>query len=365
MENNKGMVKMKKVAILTYHRHDNYGAVLQCYALQEVLKEMGCEVNVLDYFCKTALQPLSPTAIRNRGIIPCFMSTLGMLMRLPRKKAFQEFRKKLALSRTYTTENIDQANNDYDCFIVGSDNVWNPEITGFDKTYFLDFVKNSEKKNSYAASMGLGSVPPGYEDSFKSLLSDFRVITTRERKAADSISELLNRDVFSVLDPTLLLPTERWERLATSTNVKKPYILAYQMRPDRKFVQFVNQQAKKLGCKTIFIPFPQGASGYHAQGNMSCGPEQWLGLFKDADFIITDSFHGCAFSILFHKKFAVKVSQLGDRIYNLLSMLNLETRIAKDHAFDISDNIDYSKVDNVLMYRIKSSKDALKRIINT
>lgn len=354
---------MRSIATLTYHRHDNYGAVLQCYALQEVLKDMGCIVNVLDYICEGSLRPYTLTAIKSRGLVPCIFSTLGILARLPRRKAFQRFRKeKLDLSKSYTKRTIASAEKEYDCFIVGSDNVWNPEITGFDKTYFLDFVKDSNKKNSYAASMGVGTVPARYKEDIKRLLSDFHIITTREEKAAISISELLSRPVESVLDPTLLLSPERWSELSVVRPKKRPYILAYQMLPSKEFVQFVNMQAKRLGCEAIFIPFAQGWKAYNAHFDTRLGPEEWLGLFKDADYVVTDSFHGCVFSILFHKKFAIKVSQLGDRIFNLLTLTGLTHRIVEDLAhFNIEEDIQYGDVD----CKLRSAKERSMEILRT
>lgn len=357
----------KKFATVTYHRHDNYGAVLQCYALQEALKELNVDVEVLDYVCKVSLKPYTLTAIKKRGIFPCLMSTAGMLLRLPRKKAFSEFRKKLDLSRPYHAGNISEASDRYDGFIVGSDNVWNQEITGFDKTYFLNFVKDAHKKNSYAASMGMAKVPEKYEQEVKQLLQDFRVITTREKKTAASLSQLLNRDVTSVVDPTLLLSSEEWDKLCENQPiVGEPYILAYQMLPSRDFVEFVNQQAERYGCKAVFIPFAQGAKNANGYSNYKCGPEEWLSLFKNANAIVTDSFHGCVFSILFHKQFAIKVSQLGERIYNILSLLNLEDRIVQDGViFDMQKPIDYKQADMRLTEVREQSMVRLKEIVTS
>ena len=230
-----------KIATLTYQRHDNYGAMLQCYALQKKLEQMGVETEVIDYICEVSVSPFGLNALKAKGLKRYITGIIGAITRLPRKNSFKKFRKLIRMSKIATKNNISQLGASYDGYIVGSDNVWNVDITGFDENYFLSFVADDRKKVSFAASFGSSKIIGHHNIRYKKLLCDFAILTSREESGADLIQNLTGKEAEAVCDPSLLLTAEEWCNLAIDSYEKEPYLLAYQMVPSRKFVSFVKK----------------------------------------------------------------------------------------------------------------------------
>jgi len=353
-----------KIATLTYQRHDNYGAMLQCYALQKKIEELGYETEVIDYICEVSEKPFSLKALKAKGIKRYITGSIGAITRFPRAKKFREFRKLLRMSEVVTEKNISTIGNSYDGYVVGSDNVWNADITGLDERYFLSFVFDKRKRASYAASFGSSKIKDKDKEKYTELLNGFSKLATREHSGAKLIKNLTGRDADVVCDPSILLTKEQWEKLASEPSEKYPYLLAYQMVPSGAFVKFVNEVAKKKGLKVIYIPFPYGK--IKCKTKMKIGPLEWLGLFKNAEYIVTDSFHGCAFSVLFEKEFCVRISQLGERIENILSILDIKDRVV-ENAEEVMKLplIDYSAVSDKLRIFREESTNKLKEILES
>lgn len=352
-----------KIATLTYQRHDNYGAMLQCYALQKKLGDIGAEAEVIDYVCEVSEKPFSIAALRAKGVKRYITGAIGALTRLPRAKKFREFRRNhLNLTQTVTEKNISRLGAIYDGYIVGSDNVWNADITGLDERYFLSFVADKRKRTSYAASFGNAKIKSGQMQQYKELIEDIAVLNLREKTGAELAQKLTGRQANVVCDPTLLLSRDEWETMAENPNEKGKYLLAYQMVPSKRFVDFVKAVAKQKGLRVVYVPFPYGV--LKCRTKMRIGPCEWLGLFRDAEYILTDSFHGCVFSVIFQKQFSVCISQLGERIENLLSVLDIKQRRV-DGAEDVGklDDINYKIVNERLENFRKSSERELDALI--
>lgn len=356
----------KMIATVTYHKHDNYGAVLQCYALQQAILEMGEETEVLNYACRYVQNPFSLTALRKKGPIGYLLGIAGWCSRLPRKKSFNAFRKQyLRIGEPVTREDLSRVEDRYERFIVGSDNVWNTQITNFDRTYFLDFVSNPEKKASYAASFGVGKIPESWQPYCKELLSSFSRLGMREREGAQAIQDLLGKEAEVVLDPTMLLSGEDWaDRFDLDMEAPaEKYVLVYQMVPSAHLLELAEEAARQLQCSVKVIPFPQG-KWMRGKSYFKAGPEQWLRLLYHAEYIVTDSFHGTVFSILFHKRFSVFISQLGSRIQNILTLLGLENCLCGEkEALDIKRDIDYEAAEEKLAVMRGKSLCYLKRLL--
>lgn len=336
-----------KIATLTYQRHDNYGAMLQCYALQRKLKNYGVETDVIDYICDVSVRPFSIKSLKVKGIKRYITGIIGAITRLPRAKSFTDFRKLIDMTKTVTDKNISQIGASYDGYIVGSDNVWNSDITGLDERYFLSFVADKRRRASYAASFGSSNIREAQRDTYKQMLADFAVLSCREKSGAMLIENLTEKRAEIVCDPTMLLTKKEWSALAKNPRKRKPYLLAYQMVPSLAFVKFVNKVAKAKKLKVVFIPFPYGL--IKCTSKLSIGPLEWLGLFEKADYIVTDSFHGCTFSIIFNKQFVVRISQLGERIDNLLSLLKIRERVVNTAEEALAlQTIDYTPVNATL-----------------
>lgn len=215
-------------AILTFQNSDNFGALLQAYALQTVIRDFGEECILIDYYSPNKGDYYDLIRI-GKGI--SLRSFLGSIVRLktklPRRINANEFRKKhltLTKKRYYSSSDIEEDESNWENIIVGSDQVWNFENTKFDKTYFLDFVSDPKRRYSYAASFGISAVPARLEhgletylpkgfpllDEYTKLLSRFNKISVREEAGRKIVKDILDENVEVVLDPTLLLNKEKW-----------------------------------------------------------------------------------------------------------------------------------------------------------
>ncbi|MGX5687483.1 polysaccharide pyruvyl transferase family protein [Arcticibacter tournemirensis] len=315
-----------RIATLAYQRHENIGALLQCYALQQTIIKYGHECEVIDYICDAADRTFGMQSLRVKGLVKYLTSCAGVISRLPKRKAFNAFRKKFLLtSRVVDKKNVYLMDGRYDGYIVGSDNVWNSQLTGLDPNYFLEFVSDNLRKASYAASLGLGKVPDEERSVFQKYLKNLTIITVREKAAANDLSDLLQREVIDTCDPTLLLSSAEWDILAVKPEENFKYILVYQMSPSVSFANFAREFAKIKKLPLIYVPFPYGICKCHMKPHI--GPREWLGYIKNADFVITDSFHGSVFSSIYERNLIIKISKLGERLKNLSIKLGMTDRM--------------------------------------
>lgn len=346
---------MKKTATLTFQKVFNYGASLQCYALQRALLKVGVENEVLNYQCNYMSKPYGLSALKSKGIVRYFLGIAYSLVRMLRKANFKKFKEHIRMTPELNLIDLHSIEDQYDAFIAGSDQVWNDSITNFDPSYYLDFVKSSEKKMSYAASFGFTSIPNNLESKYKELLNDFSVFNMREKSGVKNIELLLDRPANLVLDPTMLLTKEEWDKVASSSIKKDKYILVYQTTVSSFLINTVKKLAQSTGYKVICIPFPLGGF-LKSKLELTAGPKQWIGLIRDAEIVVTDSFHGSAFSILYNKNFYVCLTDAATRIYNLLNIFGLNDRICIEGSeLELTKKIDWESVNTKLNEeRIKS-----------
>lgn len=367
-----------KIGILTFQYANNYGALLQAYALRKYLLNLGHEVYILNY-------DNSMLYMKNRNlkkkILTCvwdiFSKILGKNKRL---KKFEIFRKKNLEISMSVMKNIEEirayvANTKYDAYIVGSDQVWNPYITSNDSVYCLSFATN-EKKIAYAASFGISCFPLNLEENFIKYINKFNFVSVRENTGKDILNKMNYQDVRVVLDPVFLLEKKQWEKLAI-TNINYSYILCYYMPGDKvcekKIKKIAENLRNRFGYKIINI----GRKEYHKFINdgkdiIDASPNEFLGYFKNAKFIVTNSFHGTAFSLIFEKEFYSVVNlsinnetKLSSRITDLLQNVELDNRIISDRTEQIDVfPIDYKKINKNINQLKKQSKDYLVQALN-
>lgn len=334
------------IGIITFHRANNYGAVLQAYALQRVLINSGFEAKIVDYESNYLKYPFAKINWKQKGLFAQILTLLGEFSRLPRRKAFDDFRKLLVCTKPVKKEDLPNIEKDFDLFVVGSDQVWNYKITNRDGSYFLDFVKDSNKKASYAASFGFTSVDSSLIEWYKSMLTNFNYLNVREKSSLPLLKKITNQYGNIVLDPTLLLTKKDWLDLAVFPSETKPYILTYQVGMDKELISFVRRLAKKTGYKIYSIPFPQGGI-IKSRFIMNAGPKEWLGWIANAQYVITDSFHGVALSIALEKEFFVhhniRGAVLSSRINDLMNELGIQNHILSFNNDErLPEEIDYS-----------------------
>lgn len=349
-----------KVGTLTFHRANNYGALLQCYALQQGIMSLGRESDVLDYlnpdldgFRKT--RPESP-----KGAIGTFLMRRSKMIR---KTKFESFRTShLNLSREFGREELPGVAQGYGTVIVGSDQVWNIGLTQGDLAYLGDFGGTGVKKRAYAASLGVDSFPKDVEGDCLRLVDDFEQISVREKSAADYLEHKLKRPIRHVCDPVFLLDGESWSALAESPDRGKGYVLVYSVGgAEENCISFARELAAERREDLVVIHrSPHAVRG--AENVRDAGVEEFLGWIRDADAVVTESFHGCCFSVIFEKEFyftpATRLKSKQSRIDGLLNLLSLQDRRAVPSKA-ASRDINFPRVQSLLRPFVASSKDYL------
>lgn len=359
---------MKKIGIITFHRAINYGGVLQAYALYQYLNNIGIDSEIIDYKCEKFEKSYSP--IQNTGsfvknIIRFF--TLTPLMHSKNKKFRNFIENNTKLSKECSSNSdLVSIEGEYSSFISGSDQVFTYNWTGFDSAYFLNFVSDEKKKNTYAASFGTNNIPSEYVDKYKEYLHDFRNFSLREESGQKIISEVLNRDSQIHIDPTFLITKEEWGNICEK-NKYGDYLLLYTLDKGEHVQEVIDKAkaiAKKENLKILYINDKYFKSNKDIKYLSGISPERFVSLFKNANYIVTNSFHGTTFSIIFNKKFLTTTKMpngLGTRIENILKLTGLESR-----NFGISENEKYenSSIDwNIVNKKISKERDRSKEYL--
>ncbi len=336
---------MKKIAIVTIESN-NFGNRLQNLALQEVLELLGCSVDTIIRYNEMHDPGCTLKKIRR------FLQALAQT----KIAKFRAFNKRIKWSKFSAT--ADEISQDvvsyYDFFIAGSDQVWNPyyDFAG-GKCDFLAFAQD-EQKVSYAASFGVNEIPLDRKKEYTEYLQKFRAISVRERKGAEIVNELTGRTADVVLDPTLLLSSDEWKRYERKSKCcpKAKYIFVYAL--GEKNERFLN----KLQClKETYVVFD--VRWVQKDGReLPVGPAEFLYLIRNAEMVLTDSFHATVFSLLFHKKFITynrSGLNMGSRIQSLSSVVGINKCMNEFGDLVCEGDVDYKKVDKRLeQERIKS-----------
>lgn len=383
---------MKKIGIITILKVNNYGAELQAYATQKALQQMGYDSEIIDYlFYK------NPRHISTRKSKPVFamswkktlsewlyprVSRLRQMIQrskngIERAKNFEEFHKvNTRFSCEYRTiDALFDADMNYDACVVGSDQVWNPgNYTSLDP-YLLKFCKKA-RKLSYASSIGLSELPKYAHSYYCEAWKSFDAISVREENAVKIVKSVSGCDATWVLDPTLLLDANNWAK------VEKPekkvsrmgcrYVLLYELTPCPYLKSLAKHVAGLLQAKIVRITKDAVAieSDDEIINVTDAGPAEFLWLFRHAEFVVTNSFHGTAFSINMNKDFYVVTparKKNNSRQQSILKLFNLTDRmLLEDAEFPkLSDlDIDFSNANRILVEQRNLSKNFLKNAID-
>lgn len=358
---------MKKSCILTFNQAFNYGAVLQMYALQHAIDKInGTSCDVVNYKSDYFNELYHEKTLKDYFDLRFWKKLLRD--NSPKRynvEGFNNFCKHHIrfTDLEYTSQSIHDLNNKYDIYISGSDQVFNPLCSGMDSTFFLDFADVNKVKASYAASLGFSAIPSTCE-KYMEMLADFDFLSIREASSATCLHDFLNREDINVnIDPTLLLNLEEWKKLFTISNkIKHKYVLIYAISENKKMLKFAKKIANDMGCKAVYL-----TDRYLKPLGFQCisgvTPEEWLYLFYNAECIVTNSFHGVAFSINFHKPFfphmLVDNAMINTRVKDLLVLVGLDYLLNTNNIIDI----DYEKVDEILISERRKSRDYLCNIL--
>ncbi|MBE6119188.1 MAG: 4Fe-4S dicluster domain-containing protein [Erysipelotrichaceae bacterium] len=370
-----------KIALLSFHNAYNYGAALQAYGLQCAVERLGFDCEYINYVNEYRRNSYDMSfqlreALKNRKWIRAAKVCAGTPIIKKRAKAFKLFYSKYLrmTDKEYTSsQEARLLNNEYNRFIVGSDQVWNPENNGGDMAFLLDFVDDSAKKISYSSSFGISEIPEDYLQKYKGLLSDFSYLAVRERQGVNLVKQLTGIDAQLVLDPVFLAGRSTWDSLRKQQccDTGKKYAFFYTNRPTQ-IEDFLMTGYNMKGLEKHVLSShvtPLDFINPKTKICASMSPIQFLNEIADAELVVTASFHCLAFAIIFHKKFSVLLT--GDygkdeRILSLLKILGLEDRIVdiNTSAEDINREIDYDDVENRLKNYYDNSLDYLNKSLN-
>ena len=354
-----------RIGILTLPLHTNYGGILQAYALQTVLERMGHDVCLIEKKRQPLRLPLwkAPLSYGKRIIknltghpYPiCFEQKINREEPLVRQKTDKFVNK--YIKRRFVDDFSEIGKDDFDAIVVGSDQVWRPKyfIDGIENAY-LTFAKEwNIRRIAYAASFGTDKWEYSSEQttSCRRLLKNFDAVSVRESSAVTLCREHLGVDVKRVLDPTMLLSTNDYMKLfdANGTPKSNGNLLCYIIDETPEKMSFVNKIAQERGL----IPFRVNSKVENLiaplQERIQPPVEQWLRGFYDADFVVTDSFHACVFSILFNKPFFVLGNEKRglSRFSSLLGMFGMENLLVTNKDLNEKQNdIDWARVMSLL-----------------
>lgn len=393
----------KTVGIITVHRYFNYGSALQAYATQVIFEKLGYDAFIIDYDAPNAFIPiknfishkslddsyyiskshLKPQGIIGktkkliRGILNCSKLSKLLYKKFDIRKGinlYEFWHKNFNLTKRY--HNLSELYQDppkLDVFVVGGDQLWNTNITYNNPAFFLTFVKSNAKKITFSTSIGIPAIPEKALDDFKSGLENLSTILLREQEAVDYL-ETLGYKSKRVLDPTMMLSKNEWLKVTNDRYHPKykKYILVYLLNPNDWTDELLEGVRKKSGLPIIYI----GEYKQNLKDISSTGPVEvasYLTLFSKANIVVTDSFHGTVFTLLFEKSLVTTLrnsddeNSMNSRQRNIIDLFGLQRTLYQKKYFDSSKldfSMDYSKINHVLDRERELTwnllKDALK-----
>ena len=334
-----------KVAILTFSSAFNFGAVLQCYALKAVVKSLGYDVDVIDY-CPAYLASRPPPYPRGALVRHPLKAVRDFLRGKAHYDAYRRFEvKNFSLSpKCVNTNQLSSVLGAYDSVIVGSDQVWNTRWNGRDAAWYGNIkVRNGLHWIGYGLSAGDANFSDDERLYLKEVLPNFHFISAREKKLSNILRELGRTDVETVIDPTILASEKIWTQWFDPI-INERYVLTYQGRQSDSTFLVAKSVADRIGAKIIPVDYYQNSNrnGLHT---FPAGPKEFVSLVRNAQCVITNSFHGTAFSIICGTPFfTIRLNDgMDERAENMLKTFNLSERMIDSERNTGSLVVDFDK----------------------
>lgn len=341
-----------KISIITMTSTYNYGATLQAYALQRFIQELGHECNLIDHL----------SGVDKQRKIRLSNLSRDNLVKIPYKLILEKGYRKFEnfydthMNMTNRYANIEELKSnppDSDVFVVGSDQVWNPRDPKIDR-FFLDFVPRDKCKISYAASMGDPKLPDELKEKYIEGLKSFSGISVREQEVYEILQDLTDKPIHVNCDPAFLLTAEEWRKLEVPVKGMdaNEYILCYLIHRPKWFNNWAKKFRKQTGLKIICVGLDGYRSIYCDKYIRDAGIGEWLWLIDNAKIVVSSSFHGNVFSLIFGKKLiSMPDPKRSDRICNLLKTFRESDRI----VYNIEDSIVNRQLDLKIIEQISES----------
>ncbi len=350
---------MNKIGLLTYQYTTNFGSLLQAYGLYKTVKDFGYDCEVIDYHNETIDKREKPIRLREcTSLKPLFRYIVREGAKRKKERLFQQFLKEdMSLSeKPYTKHNIIDANSVYDTFLIGSDLVWDFSINNHDTTYMLDFATDEKKRIAYASSAG--SVW-NEKDEVITLLGKFQHIGAREKEIADTLSNWLDKKVDFVCDPTMLINSDEWKKLACKRLIKEPYVICYMFDEKKQIYKDAVTYGKKHNLPVYVISFSKAPEGIKTIRPSSVN--EFLSLILNADTVFSASYHGMLFSMYFNKNFYYYNRGWKSRMKSIARLTNVENR--EHYTGENEEPINYDYVNAQLKTFREESVEKLKNYL--
>lgn len=359
------------IKTITCHDVYNSGASLQAYALMKYLQELGHDVEIIDYKPDYLDKHYKLFKINNskyeKSII---LKILYIALKLPKrvlslrsKKKYDDFSKKyLNITNKKYISNDDLKENlpIADVYIAGSDQIWNTTFrNGRDPAFYLDFAPEDKIKMSYAASFATEVIDEDLKENIKKMLNRLNSISVRELSGLNILESMNIKNGVQVLDPVFLLDKEHWSNLCVDSKRKEKYIFVY----DFDGSEIIENLAKKIAKEKNLKIYTVFKSSYSDKYIKSIGPQEFITYIKNADYVISNSFHATAFSIIFEKEFFVinRKEKINTRMRDLLILLGMKERLIEEYTskINLDKNINYTQVLKNVEISSKRSKEYL------
>lgn len=358
---------------LTFHASHNYGSVLQAYALSKQLQLMGHNTEFINLRPHSQKDAYKIIRKYDRGIHKAFRFLIYPAL----KKRFNNYERfinkvlPVSAKEYSSTEELKKENLNYDAYVCGGDQIWNPACQDFETAYYLQFLSknDSAKRIAYSPSLGKTEFDEKTLNKISEWVKAFDAVSVREPRGADIIQKLTDKPVQSVCDPVVLLDKTEWEKLAKKPKYKKPYILVYFLENNHGNRNLTEYLRQITGYDVVILNeyIKDFVKPYHKAFGAS--PEEFVGLFMNASLVYTNSFHGTAFSTIFERPFITAIAEDQEHTANnndsrkidYLKKIGLENRLYTTGrpTKEFLLNMNYSKVrNNIKQYR-KYSLDYL------
>ncbi|MFN3587892.1 MAG: polysaccharide pyruvyl transferase family protein [Spirosomataceae bacterium] len=376
-----------KVGIITILGVNNYGADLQAFALYKKLDDLGFDSEIINYPFYKNSRYISEKKAKSKfsssritlvkdfilGVLDKLSKILNPSVAKVRSERFEEFKSKnMKFSKEYRSfSSLYSSTHEYNVAIVGSDQVWNPNNPINLEPYFLTFIPKGVKKISYASSFGVSEIDIENYPSYYKMLNNLDEISTREESGVKLIKAIADRTAEHVLDPTLLLEREEWLNFSKEIDLDEPYILLFVFKNSKFITSLALELQRITGYKVVRICKNEMRveSDKKIINLRELGPSEFLGVYQKATFVLTSSFHGTVFAMIFEKPFyTVSLSSKNNntRQESLLKLVGLEDRILYEGDSSVSpefSSIDYTNVNTILSVQREKSISFLKRVV--
>lgn len=349
-----------KTGILTFPNSTSYGAALQMYALCRAAEALGHETEIIRYQNPhMAGRPSAGTLARR-------------LIHCRKYGAFRRFEAKLCRYPARLIREPEKLNalaERYDAVIFGSDQVWNPDITGGDLCFFGSFCGSRTRRIAYAPSFGVEALPEPFAGKAAEELQKFHALSVREAAGQRIVERLIGQQVPLTCDPTFLRTPEDWAREALSCPVPEDgYILYYTIKRSESLRAFCQKLSEQTGLPVVEVGGNVLNRAFRREGPFrfapDIGPGEWLYLMRRAEYVVTNSFHGTAFSVNFRKDFFVEYSsRTNSRLAHIVKTLGLESRVVEQGGEPGRKSVDYARAEQVLPELREESLRYLKQAL--